>query len=39
MAKISNEFKSTLEKLQQALLLIVDDAKATELILLERYGV
>ncbi|WP_019503320.1 hypothetical protein [Pleurocapsa sp. PCC 7319] len=38
MAKISNEFKSTLEKLQQALLLIVDDSKVTEYMLLERYG-
>ena len=38
MAQISNEFKLTLSNLQQALLYIVDDAKAAEFILLERYG-
>ncbi|MEM7757142.1 MAG: hypothetical protein AAF298_03295 [Cyanobacteria bacterium P01_A01_bin.40] len=38
MAKISNELKSTLEKLQQNLLSLVDDARAAEFILLERYG-
>jgi hypothetical protein len=38
MAKISNEFKLTLRNLQQALLDIVDDAKAAEFILLERFG-
>ena len=38
MAKISIEFQSTIRNLQQALLYIVDDAKAVEFILLERYG-
>lgn len=38
MARISSEFQSTLGNLQQALLYIVDDAKAVELVLLERYG-
>ena len=38
MAKISSEFQSTIRNLQQALLYIVDDAKAVEFILLERYG-
>ena len=38
MAKISIEFQSTIRNLQQALLYIVDDAKAIEFILLERYG-
>lgn len=38
MAKISNELKSTLEKIQQNLLSIVDDAKAAEFHLLERDG-
>ena len=38
MAQISNEFKLTLSNLQQALLYIVDDAKAAEFILLERFG-
>ena len=38
MAQISNELKSTLEKIQQNLLAIVDDAKAAEFHLLERDG-
>ncbi len=38
MAKISNELKSTLVRLQHTLLLIVDDAKAAEFVLLKRYG-
>lgn len=38
MAKISSEFKSSLGDLQQALLGIVDDAKAAEFMLLELFG-
>ena len=38
MARISSEFQLTIRNLQQALLYIVDDAKAVEFILLERYG-
>ena len=38
MAKISSEFQSSLGDLQQALLGIVDDAKAAEFMLLERFG-
>jgi hypothetical protein len=38
MAQIGNELKSTLGNLQQAFLSIVDEAKAAEFILLERYG-
>ena len=38
MARISSELQSTIKSLQQALLHIVDDAKAVEFILLQRYG-
>jgi hypothetical protein len=38
MAQISDELKSTLGKLQQALLSIVEEAKAAEFMLMERYG-
>jgi hypothetical protein len=38
MAQISAEFQSNIRNLQQNLLDIVDNAKATEFILLERFG-
>ncbi len=38
MAKISPELKLTLGNLQQLLLGIVDEAKAAEFLLLERFG-
>ena len=38
MAKISPELKLTLTNLQQLLLDIVDEAKAAEFLLLERFG-